>query len=109
MGEKEEDRNNNNNSNSMSTLTSRDLCVERSTTRLHAPPGGRSSFSLAHDEGMEKQNFSTPSKEVAYNQDQKIDLSTSPGDTSSDSSTLHANKRVRVMQPPGGYSSFTLG
>merc|ERR1711916_350551 len=103
MGEKEEDRNNNNNSNSMSTLTSRDLCVERSTTRLHAPPGGRSSFSLAHDEGMDKQNFS---KEVAHNQDQKIDLSTSPGDTNNDSSTL---KRVRVMQPPGGYSYFTLG
>ena len=25
--------------------------IERSTTRLHAPPGGKSSFSLSHDEG----------------------------------------------------------
>lgn len=34
----------------MSTLMSVDMNIERSSTRLHAPPGGKSSFSLGHDE-----------------------------------------------------------
>jgi hypothetical protein len=34
----------------MSTLMSVDMNIERSSTRLHAPPGGKSSFSLSYDE-----------------------------------------------------------
>jgi hypothetical protein len=30
----------------MSTLTSVDMNIERSTTRLHAPPGGKTTFSI---------------------------------------------------------------
>eukprot|EP00604_Paraphysomonas_vestita_P000827 CAMPEP_0174818572 /NCGR_PEP_ID=MMETSP1107-20130205/1307_1 /TAXON_ID=36770 /ORGANISM="Paraphysomonas vestita, Strain GFlagA" /LENGTH=143 /DNA_ID=CAMNT_0016030599 /DNA_START=55 /DNA_END=486 /DNA_ORIENTATION=+ len=33
----------------MSTLMSRDLNIERSSTRLHAPPGGKSSISFGDD------------------------------------------------------------
>jgi len=94
----------------MSTLTSSDLCIERSTTRLHAPPGGKSSFSLAHDEGMSKHIISTPTKEIARDQHQKMEASPIPVDNNTDvSTTSNTSKRVRVMQPPGGYSSFTLG
>jgi len=93
----------------MSTLTSSDLCIERSTTRLHAPPGGKSSFSLAHDEGMSKHIISTPTKEIARDQHQKMEASPIPVDNNTDVSTTNTSKRVRVMQPPGGYSSFTLG
>ena len=115
----------------MSTLTSRDLCVgmgllslflilsqpdsfitnllpERSTTRLHAPPGGKSSFSLTHDEGVAKPITTTPIKETGNGQEQWIAKSTLSPDNN-DGDNCPASKRVRVMQPPGGFSSFTLG
>ena len=38
----------------MSTLMSRDLNIERSSTRLHAPPGGKSSISFGSDEPVKK-------------------------------------------------------
>ena len=38
----------------MSTLMSRDLNIERSSTRLHAPPGGKSSISFGSDEPFKK-------------------------------------------------------
>ena len=38
----------------MSTLMSRDLNIERSSTRLHAPPGGKSSISFGSDEPAKK-------------------------------------------------------
>ncbi len=34
----------------MSTLTSRDLNINRPSTKLHAPPGGKSSISFGYDE-----------------------------------------------------------
>lgn len=37
-------------SNQMSTKTSNDMHVGRSTTRRHAPPGGVSTFSVAWEE-----------------------------------------------------------
>jgi len=92
----------------MSTLTSRDLCVERSTTRLHAPPGGKSSFSLTHDESVAKPITTTPVKETGVDQEQWTAKSALSPDNS-DGDHCPASKRVRVMQPPGGFSSFTLG
>jgi predicted ATPase len=38
----------------MSTKTSADMHVGRSSTRRHAPPGGNSTFSVAWEEGNKK-------------------------------------------------------
>ena len=35
----------------MSTLTSKDINLERSSTRLHAPPGGQSSIVFGDSDG----------------------------------------------------------
>ena len=76
-------------------ITSTLFHVERSTTRLHAPPGGKSSFSLVHDEGQ------AVLKKVA------APTSTAACDDNSPATSI--SKRIRIMQPPGGVSSFTLG
>ena len=69
--------------------------VERSTTRLHAPPGGKSSFSLVHDEGQAVLK--------------KVTAPTSAAACDDNIPATSISKRIRIMQPPGGVSSFTLG
>lgn len=111
----------------MSTLTSRDMNVERSTTRLHAPPGGKSSFSLSHDEGpgaaaaaVVKKTVVAPTPVVSApvatptpgQQEnvvpvQKFNSSGNMAGVFGEVEKPAARRNVRA--PPGGHSTFTLG
>ena len=48
----------------MSTLTSKDINLERSSTRLHAPPGGQSSIVFGDSGGKFFLHFSHQSVNI---------------------------------------------
>lgn len=111
----------------MSTLMSRDMNITRPTSKVMAPPGGKSSFSLGGDPAPVKvaapvmvapvapspvaiENVPVPAAvpvaapgPVVHRAAQ----SSMGGLLSQDSTT--ARPAVRVRQAPGGTSSFVLG
>lgn len=96
---------------------SRDLNIERSSTRLHAPPGGKSSFSIGGDYEPVK---AVPVKVVApvpavasapvvapAQSPYKAQQSTMGSIIGQEAPTQRNS--VRVRQAPGGASSIVIG
>lgn len=85
------------------------VITDRSTTRLHAPPGGRSSISLAWD---------SPPPASKQNQNNAKAVADKPPTVSSNAYANGANQNcgnvitdrstTRLHAPPGGASSFSL-
>ena len=103
------------------------VITERSSTRLHAPPGGASSFSLSWGQPDEKKenvkNQPAPapqpiaSKPITQPQDmQTFGMNTRKGSNAyanganqNCGNVLTDRPSTRVHAPPGGASSFVLG
>jgi len=109
---------------------SRDLNIERSSTRLHAPPGGKSSFSIGGypDEPVKKPVAAAPAAApaavaapVAAAAAAPVTAAAAPAPVShraeqSSMGSLLAQDAapaqrtaVRVRQAPGGASSIVIG
>ena len=92
--------------------------TERSTTRLHAPPGGKSSFSLAHDEGpgaAPVKRVEPKPSQIFTQQENAAPQPSSFKPSNSGNMAAALNQVVeppvarRARPPPGGVSTFTLG
>ena len=103
----------------MSTLMSRDLNIERSSTRLHAPPGGKSSWSIGGDYNDEPVKpkaavvaapalapVAVPAPVAVEPVVHRASQSSMAGLISQDQQPRAA---VRVRQAPGGASSIVIG
>eukprot|EP00753_Platysulcus_tardus_P000333 PLAT10325.1.p3 GENE.PLAT10325.1~~PLAT10325.1.p3 ORF type:complete len:109 (+),score=22.81 PLAT10325.1:104-430(+) len=108
----------------MSTLTSVDMHVTRSTTRVLHRPGGESSIVLGGDPAPEPVRRDVrPAPEVrkepepapapAPVREDPIDRSATFGGRREGPSDhtfgITSRSSTRVSAPPGGFSSFTLG
>jgi hypothetical protein len=89
---------------------SRDLNIERSSTRLHAPPGGKSSWSIGGDYNDEpvKPKAAVVAAPVAVEPVvHRASQSSMAGLISQQEQQPRA--AVRVRQAPGGASSIVIG
>jgi hypothetical protein len=102
----------------MSTLMSRDLNIERSSTRLHAPPGGKSSFSIAGDYEPVKPKVAAPASVAAAPVEPVVAPVAEPVFHRAAQSSMaglisqeqgQPRAAVRVRQAPGGASSIVIG
>ena len=99
---------------------SRDLNIERSSTRLHAPPGGKSSFSIGGDYEPVKKPVAAaapapvaaaapaPVAAPAPAQQPRAEQS-SMGSILAQENAPVQRTAVRVRQAPGGASSIVIG
>lgn len=85
-----------------STLTSKDFCLSRPTTRVHAAPGGNSSISFGSYEEpkVNKENIVAAPAVV----EKKVESVVAPAPVVQETVAVQ-----RRRQPPGGASSFSLG
>ena len=112
----------------MSTKMSSDMVIERSSTRLHAPPGGKSSICFGSYEpevvkptnrGVAKESANTGmiSQQYAENVEPQRNAKKPYANNQQSGSSMKdimggadtAATFTRVRQAPGGNSTFTLG
>ena len=97
---------------------SRDLNIERSSTRLHAPPGGKSSFSIGGDYEPVKKPVAAAPAPVAAAAPAPV-AAPAPAQPRAEQSSMGSilaqenapvqRTAVRVRQAPGGASSIVIG
>jgi hypothetical protein len=95
---------------------SRDLNIERSSTRLHAPPGGKSSWSIGGDysEPVKPKAVPAPAPApVAAPAPAAVEPVVHRASQSSMAGIISQDQQpraaVRVRQAPGGASSIVIG
>jgi hypothetical protein len=80
------------------------LRSERSSTRRHAPPGGKSSFSLSYDEPVAAAPKRTQQPVAAEAPKENQSVKVQPVAAPADSVPFR-----KVRQAPGGTSSLVIG
>ena len=102
----------------MSTLTSVDMNIERSSTRRHAPPGGKSSFSLSYDEPVAAAPKKQQQSSFSLNYDEPVAAAPKrqqpvaadiPKENQSFKAPTDQAPFRKVRQAPGGTSSLVIG
>eukprot|EP01038_Epipyxis_sp_PR26KG_P004279 gene4279-6062_t len=94
----------------MSTLMSKDLNITRPSTKLHAPPGGKSSFSLGGDEPVKvatKPTATIITQQENINRNPVKQVAPPPASVADNGNA--AKSSIRVRQAPGGQSSIVIG
>lgn len=93
-------------------MTSKDFCLSRPTTRVHAAPGGRSQISFGDYEApkqVEKENVVAPVAKKVEEIAPKVGAAPAPVAAAPAVAPQSQHTSVRVRQAPGGASSFSLG